>query len=305
MIVVKNVSKTLGNKKVVDNISFHIAPFECAGIIGKNGAGKTTLLNMMSGILKADCGFIRISDCKDTLKDYATLKKLAYVSGTRSQLWSDMKLIYSFDNCRKMYGMGKHDFTVRLGMLTDIFDIKDCLHKSVHHLSLGQKARSELVYALLPEPEILFLDEAMIGLDVSVKERVMSVINELKENRKTTIIYTSHNLVEVEKLCDRIILIDNGTSIYDGSVEEIMKEFAPEYSIDFEIDGAFPDMEDLPVEKYVMDNNILSIKFQKQKVETAAIIRHITDRCVIKNIKLREPNLEDTIKKIYEGKGKI
>lgn len=305
MIVVKNVSKTFHNKKVINDISFHIAPFECTGIIGKNGAGKTTLLNIMSGMLKSDCGFVRISGCKDTLKDYGTLRKLSYVSGTRSQLWSDMKLIYSFDNCGKMYGMDRQNFKERLGMLADIFDIKDCLHKPVNYLSLGQKARSELVYALLPEPEILFLDEAMVGLDVSVKDRVMSVLNELKENRKTTIIYTSHNLAEVEKLCDRIILMDNGMKIFDGSVEGIMKECAPEYRIDFEVQGKFPDMEDLPVEKYAMDDNILSIKFQKQKLETAAIIRHITGRCKIKNIKLIEPNLEDTVKKIYEGKGQI
>lgn len=305
MIVVKNVSKTLGGRKVVNDISFHIAPFEGTGIIGKNGAGKTTLLNIMSGILKADCGFIRISGCKDTLKDYGTLRKLVYVSGTKSQLWSDMKLIYSFDNCGKMYGMGKRDFKERLGMLTDIFDIEDCLYKPVNQLSLGQKVRGELVYALLPEPEILFLDEAMIGLDVSVRERIMSVLNELKESMKATIIYTSHNLVEVERLCDRIILIDNGMKIFDGSVESIMRGYAPEYKIDFEIQGEFPDMEDLPVEKYVMDNNILSIKFQKQKVETVAIIRHITDRCRINNIKLTEPNLEDTVKKIYERKGQI
>lgn len=302
MIVVKNISKTLNCKKVINDISFHIPPFECTGIIGKNGAGKTTLLNIMSGILKADCGFIRINSSKDILNDYKTLRKLVFVSGTKSQLWDDMKLIYSFDNCGKMYGIKKQQYIERLDVLTDILDIKDCLYKPVNYLSLGQRMRSELVYALLPEPEILFIDEAMIGLDVSVKERIVSVLYGLKNERKTTIIYTSHNLTEVEKLCDRIILIDSGRIIFDGSVSKIMKEYAPEYRIDFEIQGGFPDIEDLPVERYFIHKNILSIRFQKQKVSSSAIIRHITERCNIVNIKVREPNLEDTIKKIYEGK---
>lgn len=305
MIVVKDVSKRLGEKQVLKDVSFHTAPCECLGIIGKNGAGKTTLLNIISGILKQDSGFVRINGSRDIMHDYETLKKMSYVSGTKNQLWTDMKLIYSFESCGRMYGIKKRDFSERLTRLMDIFDIRDCLDKLPMNLSLGQRIRSELVYALLSEPEILFLDEALIGLDVTVKERVMELFAKMKEDRKTTILYTSHNLVEIEKLCDRVILLDEGRIIFDGRVERLMQEYAPEYQVDIGINGDFPDLEDLPVEKYVLDKNVLSVRFDKQKVATSAVINHILNRCQINRIKIIEPNLEDTIKKIYEGKDRL
>ena len=299
MIVVKDVRKQFEDRQVLKGVSFHIAPFECVGIIGRNGAGKTTLLNMISGILKADSGFIRANACKDILSDVQVLKKMSYVSGTRTQLWSDMKLIYSFENCRKVYGISKQEYEERLQELVEFFDIRDCLQEPVTHLSLGQKMRAELVYAFLTKPEVLLLDEATIGLDVSVKDRIMKLLEEMKKEKKTTIVYTSHNLMEIEKLCDRVLVLDEGNIIFDGSVEEIRKESAPEYQMEIELTGTVPDLEDLPIEKYTINHNILSIRFNKQKVETAVIMKHMLDRCSIKNVKITEPNLEDTIKNIY------
>ena len=303
MIVVKDVYKTLRieneSKTVLDNISFHIAENECVGIIGKNGAGKTTMLNVLSGIWKADRGFIRISGCRDTLKDFDVLKKLAYVSGNKSQLWNDLNLKYSFDNCAKMYGIKKEHYKQRLEELLDLFEIRECIEMPVTNLSLGQRIRGELIYALLPEPEILFLDEALIGLDVSIKEKVMKHLLHLKNEKKITIIYTSHNLTEVERLCDRIILIDSGRIIYDDNLTKLMKEYAPTYQLVIDIAGENPDLEDLPVERYEIDGDVQRIWFVKQKIEPAIIIKHISSRCVINDMKLIEPNLEDTIKNIY------
>lgn len=305
MIIVKDVSKKLGGKEVLKEVSFHIAPNECVGIIGRNGAGKTTLLNIMSGILKQDSGFVRINGCKDTMQDFNTLKCLSYVSGMKAQLWTEMKLIYSFENCGKMYGINSRDFSIRLEELLEVFDIKDCLQEPVKYLSFGQRIRSELVYALLPKPKILFLDEALIGLDVTVKDRIMRIVEKMKENKEVTILYTSHNLMEIEKICDRLILLDKGNILFDGRVERLMKEFAPEYQIDIETEGDFPDLEDLPVEKYGINKNILSVRYDKQKVNTSFVIRHIISRCRVKNVMITEPNLEDTIKKIYERKDGI
>lgn len=299
MIVVKDVKKQFEGKQVINGVSFHITPFESVGIIGKNGAGKTTLLKLISGVLKEDSGFIRINACRDILSNIPMLKKMSYVSGTRTQLWGDMKLVYSFENCGKMYRISKGEYEERLKELVTFFDIENCLNKPVTQLSLGQKMRAELVYAFLPKPEILLLDEAMIGLDVSIKEKVMNALEKLKEERKTTIVYTSHNLTEIEKLCDRVLLLDQGKIIFDGTVEEIQSESAPEYQIDIELQEKIPDLEDLPIEKYILDKNSLSIRFNKQKVETATVIKHIISRCGIKNVKITEPNLEETIKNIY------
>ena len=305
MIVVKDVSKKLGGKEVLKEVSFHIAPNECVGIIGRNGAGKTTLLNIMSGILKQDSGFVRINGCKDTMQDFNTLKCLSYVSGMKAQLWTEMKLIYSFENCGKLYGINSRDFSIRLGELLEVFDIKDSLQETVNYLSFGQRIRSELVYALLPKPKILFLDEALIGLDVTVKDRIMRIVEKMKEDKEVTILYTSHNLMEIEKLCDRVIVLDEGSIIFDGKTERLMKEFAPEHKADIETEGELPDLEDLPVEKYGIDKNILWIRYDKKKIKTSDVIRHVINRCKIKNVKIVEPNLEDTIKKIYERKDRI
>lgn len=298
MVVVKDVCKKFNDNQVLDKISFHISPNECTAILGKNGAGKTTLLNIISGTLKADSGFVRLNMSRNPLKDFKTLKKISYVSGIKSMLDKDMKLIYSFDNCRMIYGIERNRYKKRLLELAKQFEIEDCLDCMVYQLSLGQRVRSELVCALLSEPEILFLDEALIGLDVTIKEKILKILYDIKSEGKTTIIYTSHNLFEVERLCDRIILIDGGRIIFDGSIDTVYNEFSPEYRIDFEIEGRFPDLEDLPVERYMMDNRILSVMFQRQKVEAAVIIKHVMGRCTVKNIKMSEPDIEDTVKKI-------
>lgn len=298
MIVVKDVGKKLGNRQVLRDISFHVAPFECVGIIGKNGAGKTTLLNVLTGILRADCGFLRVNGCKEIRANLSALKKVVYISGMKPQLWSDMKLVCSYENCAEMYGIGKEHYKNRLEELVAQFGLSDCLGKTVSQLSLGQKMRAELVYALLPEPELLLLDEALVGIDLSMKEKIMGILRKLKEERKMTILYTSHNLMEIEKLCDRVLLLDEGRMIFDGKTEELMRSYAPEYQMEIKINGTFPDMEDLPVSSYRICHDVLSVRFGRQKIEAAEIIRHILAYAHIDGIKITEPTLEDTVRQL-------
>lgn len=303
MIVLKDISKDINNKKVLDNISFHIAPKETVGIIGLNGAGKTTLLNIISGILKPDSGFIRTGGAESPLAQYDTLRKIAYVSGTKSQLWEDMKIKDSFDNCITMYHLEKQHAKEKFAELLKVFEIEPFLNSLPKNLSLGERMRCELVYALLTEPEILMLDEAMIGLDVSVKHKIMEYFEEYKKTRKTTMLVTSHNLMEVEKLCDRIILLDGGSIIFDGSIDRIMKEYSPLYRMEVKIVGQLPDFEDLPLEKIYLKNDVIHIVFDKKKIEAAPIIKHIMAKSTIKDLQLQDPDLEGTIRKIYERKG--
>lgn len=298
MIVLKEVSKNLGGRQVLQDVSFHISEGECVGIIGRNGAGKTTLLNMISGILKADRGFLRVHFAKDTLKDPEALRKTAYISAGKSQLWEEWKLIDSFENCGKMYRISKEDFERRLRKLIEQFHMADCLPKRVRELSLGQKMLGEIIYSLLPEPRLLLLDEAMIGLDVSVKYKLMDLFQQIRKEKKTTMIFTSHNLTEIEKLCDRIILLEGGRILFDGSMEKIKRDFAPLYRLEIETEGDFPDLEDLPVEKLVIDHGRMAVQFDRQKIETAELLEHITKKCRVKDARIREPNLEDTIRKI-------
>lgn len=302
MIVLKDVEKEFVHKKVLKNLSFHIAPGEKVGIIGLNGAGKSTLMNVIAGIIKPDKGFIRVNGVESPLKHYHVLRNMAYISGTRPQLWEDLKIKDSYEHCQKMYQLDKERAKYRLDALDEVFEVKSFLDAIPKSLSLGERMRCELVYGLLTEPEILMLDEALIGLDVSIKHKIMEYFMQCKKEENSTMLFTSHNLLEVEKLCDRVILLDKGEVIFDGNIERMMKEFAPLYHVEVKLQGDLPDFEDLPLEKFYFENGVLRVVFDKQKIETTQLIKHMMAKCKVKDIKIKEPDLEDTIKKVYERK---
>lgn len=299
VIVLKNISKKLQEKAVLHDISFHISPNENVGIIGLNGAGKTTLLNVMAGIIKPDCGFIRVGGVENVIGHKEVLREVIYVSGVKAQLWTDIMVKDSFAHCIEMYRISKEEARKRFEELDKVFDIKECLQQMPQSLSLGQRMRCELVYALLAEPKILLLDEAMIGLDVSHKYKIMQYFSMLRKEKRMTIIYTSHNLLDVEKLCDRIILIHHGRIIFDGSVDRIMQEFSPLYQMEIKTGECLPDLEDLPFERICIDKDRICIVYDKQKIDTAQILKHLLEKCKLQDMQLYEPDLEGTIKKIY------
>ena len=302
IVVLKDVEKELGKKPVLKNLSFHIASGEKVGIIGLNGAGKTTLMNVISGILKPDKGFIRVGGVESPLEHHHALRNIAYISGTRPQLWEDLKIKDSYEHCQKMYQVDKETAKCRLNTLDEIFNVSPFFNAVPNSLSLGERMRCELVYGLLAEPQILMLDEALIGLDVSIKHKITGYFEQCRMEKKSTMLFTSHNLLEVEKLCERVILLDKGEIIFDGSVERMMKEFAPLYRMEVILEGNLPDFEDLPLEKFYYEHGVLEVVFDKQKIETTHIIKHIMEKCTVMDVKIKEPDLEDTIKKIYDGR---
>lgn len=299
MIVLKNISKKLQEKEVLCDISFHISLNENVAIIGLNGAGKTTLLNVMAGIIKPDYGFIRVGGVENIIEHKEILRKVTYVSGIKSQLWEDIVIKDSFVHCIQMYRLSKEEAVKRFEELDKVFDVKGLLQQLPRDLSLGERMRCELVYALLAKPKVLLLDEAMIGLDVSHKYKIMQYFSRLRKEKQMTIIYTSHNLQDVEKLCDRMILIHHGRIIFDGSVERIMKEFSPLYQMEIKTEECLPDLEDLPFERICIDGERIRIVYDKQKIDTAQILKHLLEKCKLQDMHLHEPDLEGTIKKIY------
>lgn len=202
MIVLKNISKKLQEKAVLYDISFHISPNENVGIIGLNGAGKTTLLNVMAGIIKPDSGFIRVGGVENVIEHKEVLRDVTYVSGIKTQLWSDIRIKDSLAHCIQMYRLSKEEAMNRFKELDKVFEVHKFLQQLPRDLSLGGRMRCELVYALLAKPKVLLIDEAMIGLDVSHKYKIMQYFSRLRKEKQMTIIYTSHNLQDVEKLCD-------------------------------------------------------------------------------------------------------
>lgn len=302
MIVLKDINKELNGKKILKDITFHIAQGEKIGIVGLNGAGKTTLLNIIAGLLRPSEGFIRVSGAKNLLDIKESLKSVSYISGTRSQLWEDLMINASYENLAKMYDINHKELITRIENLSKIFDVDKYLKARPKDLSLGERMRCELVYGLLVNPKLLLIDEALIGLDVSVKFKIMQFFENYKEQTNSTILYTSNNLSEVERICDRVIVIDQGEIIYDGTTQRALREFAPLYKIKLVLEGRAPDLGDLPIERFVLDNDTLSVEYDKNKVDTSQIIKHVMEKCIVRDVVLYEPNLENVIKKIYDRK---
>lgn len=302
LIVLKDVSKTFKNKNVLKNISLHIAKKEHVGLIGLNGAGKTTLLNVIAGVIKPDAGFIRTGGKESIIEDHQSLRELVYLSGTRSQLWEELTVKASLQNCMNMYQIDPQVFARRLEQLQEIFETGAFMDLRPGNLSLGERMRCELVYALLAEPQILLLDEVLIGVDVSIKHKIIQFFEADRKEKQATIIYTSNHLAEVEKLCDRVILLHEGEIIFDGKAERMICEFSPYYRMEIRIAEGLPDLEDLPLEKYRIDSDRITIDYDKQKIETTQILKHLMKKSKIGDIRLYEPDLEGTIKKIYGGR---
>lgn len=299
MIVLKDVNKKFESKQVLKDISFHISPGERVGIIGKNGAGKTTLLQVIAGLIRPDSGFIRVENAENTLKDYTVLRNMACVSGTKSQLWNDLRVKDSLEHCIRMYGIPREKAKQKFEQLMSVFDIRAFLNEEPGRLSQGERMRCELVYALLADPKLLLLDEAMIGLDVSAKYKIMQYLLSYCKEKKSTLLYTSHNLTEVEKLCERIIVLDQGQIIFDGSIERIMLQYAPLYRMEADVEGILPDLEDLPLENVFIENDRMCFVYDHRKIDTAQILKHLMGKSRIKDVRLSEPDLEETIRKIY------
>lgn len=298
MIVVDNLSKSYGQRKVMNDISFHISKGECVGLIGLNGAGKTTLINILLGKILSDRGLVRVLGQNSTSFSRDTLKKIGYASGTEFRLQRNLKIQYSLDNCAAMYDIPADIYKERLTELCENLSIAEFLQSEPQQLSWGQRMKCEFAFAVLPQPELLILDEATIGIDTSAKEAILQYIGTMQAKNQTTIIYSGHYLNEVERLCGRIIMLHDKVILYDGSTREFTSKYGSYRTMRLKCDS-LPDIEDLPVERYCIERGETVITFDKGKITAAEIIRHIRQKCGIIEIKLTEPNLEDTIKKIY------
>jgi ABC-2 type transport system ATP-binding protein len=212
-------------KKAVDDISFTINDGEIVGYIGANGAGKSTTIKMMTGILTPTSGEVLVNG----IIPYKDRKKNAYnigvVFGQRTQLWWDLPLSESFTLLKEIYEVDDQSYNERMEFLSSVLDLNDFMLSPVRTLSLGQRMRADIAAALINNPKIIYLDEPTIGLDVVVKEKVRQAIKEIKKQYGTTVILTTHDLSDIEELCDRIIIIDKGKKIYDGGIKDIKDKY--------------------------------------------------------------------------------
>lgn len=212
-------------KKAVDDISFSIEKGEIVGYIGSNGAGKSTTIKMMTGILTPTKGTCMVNGLDPSKNRRKNAKNIGVVFGQRTQLWWDLPLSESFTVLKEIYDVSDEDYEQRMEFLNEVLELRDFFDKPVRTLSLGQRMRADLGAALLHNPKVLFLDEPTIGLDLVVKDNMRKAIKEINEKYQTTVILTTHDIEDIEELCSRIIIIDEGKKIYDGSLQQLKETY--------------------------------------------------------------------------------
>ena len=292
------------HKKIhaVSDLSFHIDDGEIVGFIGPNGAGKSTTIKMMSGILTPTKGCVLI-DGRDISKHRKeVVRNIGVVFGQRSQLNWDLRLGESFELLKHIYQIDQSDYDRTIDDLDSILGIREIIDKPVRQMSLGQRMKGDLVASMLHSPGILFLDEPTIGLDVSAKYALRKFIKEINRTRRTTVILTTHDLGDIQELCERLIIINHGVMMEDGRLSEIVDRIAPYKTLVVEYyDESAPEHDRCEMTEH--SGNVAKYRFVKNEVTAAEIIADLSRIKTIKDVSIEEAGIDDIIKIAYGQSG--
>ncbi len=286
--------------KAVDEVSFSIQPGELIGYIGPNGAGKSTTIKMLTGLLVPTHGRVLVDGLVPWQARQKYVARIGAVFGQRTTLWWDLPVSDSLDLLQYIYRIPSDRFKRNLARFTQILELEPFIHTPVRSLSLGQRMRADLAAALLHDPLLLFLDEPTIGLDVVAKERIRQFIQHINREDGTTILLTTHDLSDVEKLCDRVMILDHGRLLYDGGLDPLLHTFGGSRSVVVVFAEEYPDLTLPGLEPPVIDGGQVIYPFDRSQISAPELIARLTDRFQIHDLAVREPELEDTIRRIYE-----
>lgn len=294
--------------RAVDNINLEVAQGEIVGFLGPNGAGKSTTIKMMTGVLEPSAGELIINNripYKDRSKNS---QEMGVVFGQRSQLWWALPLVESFKLLKDIYQIPDENYNAMLKLYGGMVDLDSLLHKPVRQMSLGQRTLSDILAAFLHNPKVVFLDEPTIGLDVAMKSKIREMILELNQKKNTTVILTTHDMGDVDALCQRIVIIDQGKMLYDNDIEHLKKFF-----------GAYRTLKIRPREKVTEaaaklkeqlsdfevsvtnDDTWISILVNEEKVRVMKVLEQVQEILNVRDMQLEEISTEDVIKKIYNS----
>lgn len=294
-------------KKAVDDISFEINDGEIVGYIGANGAGKSTTIKMMTGILTPSSGRIIVDGVIPYENREKNAKNIGVVFGQKTQLWWDLPVSETFPLLKDIYGVSDEDYEERMNYFKEILGLDEFFLSPVRTLSLGQRMRADLAAALIHNPKIIYLDEPTIGLDVVVKESVRKAIKYINEKYGTTIILTTHDLNDIEELCNRIIIIDSGKKIYDGELEGVKEQFGYLTTIEIQLKDK-SNIEKINFARFKDDDfklnmkeSKVSITFNKNNISSADIIGEVMKKSKVIDFNIKETSIEDIVKKMYKN----
>lgn len=292
--------------RAVDDISMDIAQGEIIGYLGPNGAGKSTTIKMMTGVLEPSSGEILVNGCAPYRNRTRNAQNIGVVFGQRSQLWWALSLIESFRLLKDIYMIPESQYNEMLELYSSLVDIGPLLCKPVRQMSLGQRTLSDILAAFLHDPKIVFLDEPTIGLDVSMKSKIRTLIRELNRKKNTTVILTTHDMGDVDALCERIIIIDHGKMLYDNDIEHLKKYFGAYRTLKLRVKGSLSEQAEsiaaeLPGCQVSSDDNWISVLVNEDKQKVVSVLSQIQTSHDIRDMQLEEISSEEVIKRIYEG----
>jgi ABC-2 type transport system ATP-binding protein len=295
--------------RAVDKVAFDIDPGELVGYIGANGAGKSTTIKMLTGILTPTSGEVTVGGLVPWINRLQYTRHIGAVFGQRTQLWWDLAVVESFRLLQKIYEVDEDTYKQQMGIFNELLDIDDFLHQPVRKLSLGQRMRCDLAAALLHKPKVLFLDEPTIGLDVVAKDNVRRFLRDIQQDQGVTIILTTHDLGDIERLCKRVIIIDEGKVHFDGQLDDLRLRTGHRVRLTVELrEGLSSDQmaqvtEGMPVSWEESVGLRHTVEFNRSEVSGADVIKKLVNACSVSDLHLAEPPIEEVVAQIYRDGG--
>lgn len=307
--------------KAVDDVTMDIMPGEIIGYLGPNGAGKSTTIKMMTGVLEPSNGEILVNGRIPYKNRTKNAENIGVVFGQRSQLWWALPAIESFKILKEIYGVSDKDFQDNLDYFDSLIGAGELYHKTVRQMSLGQRTLCDILAAFLHNPSVVFLDEPTIGLDVSMKAKIRELIKALNREKGTTVILTTHDMGDVDALCNRIVIIDKGRMLYDNSIENLRSFFGAYRTLKVKFGSRKVEMSEQEMEEAVVflkqmlaekfpaakslsveiDEKWISILIKEDEVSLMKVVHAIEEHKKIADMSMDEISTESVIKKIYEG----
>jgi ABC-2 type transport system ATP-binding protein len=284
----------------VAGVSFRVAPGEMVGYVGPNGAGKSTTIKMLTGILQPSGGRVSVAGLDPARQRLDVARRIGVVFGQRSQLWWDLPLRESFELLRHIYRVPADAYRQRLAYLADLLELGPFMGSPVRQLSLGQRMRGDLTAALLHAPPVLFLDEPSIGLDVVAKARIRELLAQINRDQGVTMLLTTHDMADIERLCSRMLIIDHGRVIYDGGVEAIRAQHGDERTAVVDLEEAAPPLQVPGTIVTRTDGPRQWLRFRRSETTAAQVVAAVAASARLRDLTIEEPAIEDIVRGIYE-----
>ncbi len=295
------VDRAAESVHAVENVSFDVPAGEIVGYIGPNGAGKSTTIKMLTGVLVPTSGDALVAGLNPWTQRRALAAKIGVVFGQRTQLWWDLPLSESLELLRFLYRVPEARFKRNYDSAVELLDLQPFLATPVRQLSLGQRMRGDLAAALLHEPPILYLDEPTIGLDLVAKARIREFLSELNRSSEVTILLTTHDLADIERLCSRIIVIDHGRIVHDGSLSQLRADFSSDrtLTVDFDDTPVLSSSSDAPFAVLQQEGPRVVIKFDRTRITAPDVLTALSSAGTIRDMSIQDPQIEEIIQQLY------